>query len=86
MVRPLRHVHRKGRKPNVKLRLGEFDRRGGSLLIARGMGVGAFAEGDPRIVARLVLALIVSVWRWYRPEATCPSNRSSSWCARPPSS
>lgn len=38
-----------------------------SLLIAKGMGAGVFADADPRLMARLVLGLVVSVWRWYRP-------------------
>ncbi len=36
-------------------------------LIARGMDAGVFAEGDAKTVGRLVLALVISVWRWYRP-------------------
>ncbi|MFC9356660.1 TetR/AcrR family transcriptional regulator [Rhodococcus sp. NPDC057014] len=39
-----------------------------SLLIAKGMGRGVFADADPRLMARLVLGLVVSVWRWYRPD------------------
>lgn len=39
-----------------------------SLLIAKGMGAGAFADADARLMARLVLGLVVSVWRWYRPD------------------
>ncbi|MEU4343498.1 TetR/AcrR family transcriptional regulator [Nocardia sp. NPDC023852] len=37
-------------------------------LIARGIDTGAFAGGDPRILGRLVLGVVISVWRWYRPD------------------
>ena len=36
-------------------------------LIRRGMRSGAFADRDPQMSARMVLALVVGVWRWYRP-------------------
>lgn len=39
-------------------------------LIADGMESGQFTKSDPNMQARLVLALIVSVWRWYRPDGT----------------
>jgi TetR/AcrR family transcriptional regulator, cholesterol catabolism regulator len=35
-------------------------------LIQRGIDKGVFLERDPKITARLVLGLVVSVWRWYR--------------------
>lgn len=44
----------------------DIERRWTSL-IARGMDDGVFAEGDPKTEGRLVLALVISVWRWYRP-------------------
>jgi hypothetical protein len=31
------------------------------------MRSGAFADRDPQMSARMVLALVVGVWRWYRP-------------------
>ncbi|MGW5381160.1 TetR/AcrR family transcriptional regulator [Nocardia sp. NPDC003963] len=37
-------------------------------LIARGIESGDFADADPRIQGRLVLAVVISVWRWYRPD------------------
>lgn len=37
-------------------------------LIASGIKTGAFIDEDPRMLGRLVLPLIISVWRWYRPE------------------
>lgn len=37
-------------------------------LIASGIKSGAFVNDDPRMLGRLVLPLIISVWRWYRPE------------------
>ncbi|MFJ6095806.1 TetR family transcriptional regulator [Williamsia muralis] len=37
-------------------------------LIASGIKSGAFIDEDPRMLGRLVLPLIISVWRWYRPE------------------
>ncbi len=37
-------------------------------LIASGIKSGAFIDDDPRMLGRLVLPLIISVWRWYRPE------------------
>lgn len=37
-------------------------------LIARGIEEGVFAAGDPRVAGRLVLAVVISVWRWYRPD------------------
>jgi TetR/AcrR family transcriptional regulator, cholesterol catabolism regulator len=35
-------------------------------LIQRGTDRGVFVDRDPNITARLVLGLVVSVWRWYR--------------------
>jgi AcrR family transcriptional regulator len=39
-------------------------------LVERGMAEGAFAKGDPHAVATLLLAMVVSVWRWYRPKGS----------------
>lgn len=36
-------------------------------LVRRGIQSGAFADRDPELSARMVLALVVGVWRWYRP-------------------
>jgi len=36
-------------------------------LIRRGVRSGAFADRDPQMSGRMVLALVVGVWRWYRP-------------------
>ena len=36
-------------------------------LIDRGIKAGVFRKGDPHALATLVLAMVVSVWRWYRP-------------------
>jgi len=36
-------------------------------LIRRGMAAGDFPERDAHAMATLVLAIVVSVWRWYRP-------------------
>jgi AcrR family transcriptional regulator len=36
-------------------------------LLERGMTEGAFRKGDPHALATLLLAMVVSVWRWYRP-------------------
>jgi len=36
-------------------------------LISRGMKAGDFRKGDAHAYATLVLAMVVSVWRWYRP-------------------
>ncbi len=36
-------------------------------LIRRGVGSGAFADRDVELSARMALALVVGVWRWYRP-------------------
>ena len=35
-------------------------------LMERGIDKGVFVDRDPRATARLVLGLVVSVWRWYR--------------------
>lgn len=35
-------------------------------LLRRGMDAGAFPERDEKLLARLVLGLVNSVWRWYR--------------------
>ena len=35
-------------------------------LIQRGIDKGVFLDRDPKVTARLVLGLVVSVWRWYR--------------------
>lgn len=37
-------------------------------LINRGIKSGDFVDTDAHLQGRLVLALIISVWRWYRPE------------------
>lgn len=37
-------------------------------LLTRGMDAGQFPSRDARVLARAVLGLIVSVWRWYRPD------------------
>jgi len=36
-------------------------------LLARGMKAKDFPKRDPHAMATVVLALVVSVWRWYRP-------------------
>jgi TetR/AcrR family transcriptional regulator, cholesterol catabolism regulator len=36
-------------------------------LLKRGMTEGVFRKGDPHALATLLLAMVVSVWRWYRP-------------------
>ena len=36
-------------------------------LIDRGIKARVFRKGDPHALATLVLAMVVSVWRWYRP-------------------
>jgi TetR/AcrR family transcriptional regulator, cholesterol catabolism regulator len=36
-------------------------------LIQRGMAAGDFPKRDAHAMATLVLAIVVSVWRWYRP-------------------
>jgi TetR/AcrR family transcriptional regulator, cholesterol catabolism regulator len=36
-------------------------------LLERGMAAGDFAKGDAHALSRVVLAMVVSVWRWYRP-------------------
>ncbi|UGT59763.1 TetR/AcrR family transcriptional regulator [Nocardia asteroides] len=37
-------------------------------LVQRGIDAGDFADGDPRTLGRLVLGMVISVWRWYRPD------------------
>lgn len=37
-------------------------------LIARGIDAGTFTGEEPRILGRLVLGVVISVWRWYRPD------------------
>lgn len=39
-------------------------------LIERGAEAGVFTGSDPKILGRMVLAVVISVWRWYRPEGT----------------
>jgi TetR/AcrR family transcriptional regulator, cholesterol catabolism regulator len=36
-------------------------------LVQQGMDAGAFAQRDARQTGQALLALIISVWRWYRP-------------------
>jgi len=36
-------------------------------LLQRGMKTGTFPKRDPHALATVVLAMVVSVWRWYRP-------------------
>lgn len=44
-------------------------------LVQRGIDAGAFAGDDPRTLGRLVLGMIISVWRWYRPEGPLTLDR-----------
>lgn len=37
-------------------------------LLRRGMDEGVFPDRDEKVLVRLVLGLINSVWRWYRPQ------------------
>ncbi|MEV4240488.1 MULTISPECIES: TetR/AcrR family transcriptional regulator [unclassified Nocardia] len=37
-------------------------------LISDGIEAGVFTPGDPRMLGRMVLGLVISVWRWYRPK------------------
>ncbi|WP_067647253.1 TetR/AcrR family transcriptional regulator [Nocardia harenae] len=37
-------------------------------LIRRGIEAGDFVGDDPRILTRLALGMVISVWRWYRPD------------------
>ncbi|MBF6267663.1 TetR/AcrR family transcriptional regulator [Nocardia farcinica] len=37
-------------------------------LMVRGVEAGVFVDDDPRTLGKLVLGMIVSVWRWYRPD------------------
>jgi len=37
-------------------------------MLRAGMDAGAFAERDEKVLVRLVLGLVNSVWRWYRPK------------------
>ncbi|MFZ2175354.1 MAG: TetR/AcrR family transcriptional regulator [Rhodococcus sp. (in: high G+C Gram-positive bacteria)] len=41
---------------------------GWSAVVQRGIDEGSFVKSDPRVTAGLLLALVVSVWRWYRPD------------------
>ena len=43
-----------------------------SAIIKEGMAAGAFAPRDARQSSLAVLALVVSVWRWYRPSGDQP--------------
>ena len=36
-------------------------------LLERGMAAGTFPKRDAHALATVVLAMVVSVWRWYRP-------------------
>lgn len=36
-------------------------------MVERGAAAGAFADRDARQTAQALLALVISVWRWYRP-------------------
>ncbi|MGZ8178808.1 TetR/AcrR family transcriptional regulator [Williamsia sp. SKLECPSW1] len=46
--------------------VSEIERHWASL-IERGVKSGDFVAADPVLQARLVLGVVVSVWRWYRP-------------------
>ena len=37
-------------------------------MLRAGMDAGAFTERDEKVLVRLVLGLVNSVWRWYRPK------------------
>ncbi len=37
-------------------------------LLRRGMDAGVFPERDEKVLVRLLLGLLNSVWRWYRPK------------------
>ncbi|WP_030434581.1 TetR family transcriptional regulator [Actinoplanes subtropicus] len=41
-------------------------------LLQRGMDAGVFARRDARTLALSLLGMIVSVWRWYRPQGSTP--------------
>jgi hypothetical protein len=44
-------------------------------LLVRGMTTGAFPKRDAPALAAVVLAMIVSVWRWYRPGGRMSSDQ-----------
>ena len=44
-------------------------------LLVRGMKTGAFPKRDAPALAAVVLAMIVSVWRWYRPGGRMSSDQ-----------
>jgi TetR/AcrR family transcriptional regulator, cholesterol catabolism regulator len=41
-------------------------------VVQRGIDEGRFAASNARLTAGLILALVVSVWRWYRPDGSMP--------------
>jgi len=48
-------------------------------LLARNMAEGAGGDGDARMVARAVLGMLNSVWRWYRPKGALSINQLSDF-------
>ena len=62
--RPLEEEERERQKARVLVR--EIEEAWADL-IARGVRSGGFNQRDPVMSARMVLALVVGVWRWYRP-------------------
>ena len=50
--------------------------------LVRGMEQGLIPEADPRLLARTVLGLNVSVWHWYRPRGTLSMDDLSDFFVR----
>jgi TetR/AcrR family transcriptional regulator, cholesterol catabolism regulator len=50
--------------------------------LVRGMEQGALSEADPRLLARAVLGLNLSVWHWYRPRGTVSLGELSDFYVR----
>jgi AcrR family transcriptional regulator len=50
--------------------------------LVRGMQRGLIPEADPRLLARTVLGLNVSVWHWYRPRGTLSLDDLSDFFVR----
>ncbi|MBK1787420.1 TetR family transcriptional regulator [Prauserella cavernicola] len=52
-----------------------------TVLLERGMAAGEFPRHDSVIMARSLLGLIVSVWRWYRPDGSLELDGISEFIA-----
>lgn len=67
LVTPRPSEREEGERQRARELVREIEHEWATLL-RRGMDEGIFPERDERVMVRLVLGLVNSVWRWYRPQ------------------